>query len=247
MDLELLKAPFHSSKIHWRVGATNVKPDGSLAWGDYGQGIPLAYLTSRDVMDRLDEVCGPTNWQTEHYELKGVMMCRLMIRIDGEWIAKTDGAGDTQVDPEKGGVSGATKRAAVSWGVGRYLYGNDMGWWPLEVSKNGQIKKRFSAETMTKLSKEYEKWLICEEGPIPSLVERQRTLSEHLGSVQVVKEGIASGDLSTASEEWYSLPEKVQSDLFFAPTWGGIFTTQEIAVMRSQEFREAYYGTDEAA
>jgi len=240
MDLELLKAPFHSSKIHWRVGATNLDNQGNPKWGDEPKGIPLAYLTSRDVMDRLDEVCG-NDWQSEHYDLNGTKMCRLLIKIDGEWRSRTDGSGDTKVDPEKGGVSGATKRAAVSWGVGRYLYGLDMGWWPIDKYKN------FTKETMTRLSKEYEKWLISEDGPIPSLVERQRTLSEHLGSVQAVKEGIASGDLSTASEEWYSLPEKVQSDLFFAPTWGGIFTTQEIAVMRSQEFREAYYGTDAAA
>ncbi|MGH7576528.1 MAG: Rad52/Rad22 family DNA repair protein [Longimicrobiales bacterium] len=28
----------------------------------------------------------------------------------------------------KGGLSAATKRAAVEWGIGRYLYGIEEGW-----------------------------------------------------------------------------------------------------------------------
>lgn len=241
MDLTELSAPFHASKIHWRVGATNLDQQGNLKWGDEPKGIPLAYLTSRDVMDRLDSVCGLEGWQTDHYELKGVMMCRLLIKINGEWISKTDGSGDTKIDPEKGGVSGATKRAAVSWGVGRYLYGLDMGWWPINKYKS------FEKDTMTKLNGEYEKWLISEDGPLKSLVERQKILSQHLPSVLAVKEGIASGDMSVGAEEWFTLPEEVQHALLFAPSRGGIFTTQEIAAMRSTEFREAYYGKSEEA
>ena len=238
MDLSELAAPFHSSAIHWRVGATNMNQDKSLKWGDEPKGIPLAYLTSRDVMDRLDKVCGLGGWQSEHYELKGVMLCRISILIDGQWVSKTDGAGDSQIDPEKGGLSGALKRAAVSWGIGRYLYGLDMGWWPLNKYKS------FEKDTMTKLNNEYERWLIGEEGPLKSLVERQRILSEYLGSVLAVKEGIASGNMSTGAEEWFTLPEEVQHALLFAPTRGGIFTTQEIATMRTSEFRQAYYGED---
>ena len=236
MDLEELAAPFHSSAIHWRVGATNLDQQGKVKWGDVAKGIPLAYLTSRDVMDRLDKVCGVGGWQTEHYELGDAKICRLSLKIDGEWVSKTDGSGDTKIDPEKGGLSGATKRAAVSFGIGRDLYGLDMGWWPLDKYK------KFDTATMTKLNNEYEKWIISEEGPLKSLVERQRILSEHLESVLAVKQGIKSGDMSTGAEEWYTLPEDVQSALLFAPSRGGIFTTSEIATMRTTEFRESYYG-----
>lgn len=236
MDYDALKAPFHSSKIHWRVGATNLDQQGNVKWGDVAKGIPLAYLTSRDVMDRLDDVCGPENWKTEHYDLNGTTVCRMSLYIDGQWVSKTDGAGDTKVDPEKGALSGATKRVAVSWGIGRYLYGMDMGWWPLDARKN------FDKETMTKLNKQYENMLISEEGPLPSLVERQAVLSNHLESVLAVKAGIAGKDLSSAAEEWYSLPEDVQSALLFAPSRGGIFTTNEIAVMRTAEFRISHFG-----
>ena len=239
MDLSELYAPFHSSAIHWRVGSTNLDNAGTVKWGDGPKGVPLAYLTSRDVMDRLDKVCGQSGWGTEHYKLGDVTMCRMMIKIDGVWISKTDGAGDTKIDPEKGGVSGATKRAAVSWGVGRYLYGMNMGWWPLD-------NKKFSKETMTKLNKQYEAWLIGDEGPLKSLVERQTILSDNLGPVLAVKGGIASGDLSGAAEEWFTLPEEVQHALLFAPSRGGVFKTSEIEVMRSGEFRQAYFGGDKA-
>jgi hypothetical protein len=40
----------------------------------------------------------------------------------GEWIWKYDGADDTEFQATKGGLSDAFKRAAVKWGVGRYLY-----------------------------------------------------------------------------------------------------------------------------
>ena len=39
------------------------------------------------------------------------------------WITKWDGAENTDVEGVKGGLSGAMKRAAVQWGIGRYLYG----------------------------------------------------------------------------------------------------------------------------
>jgi len=238
LDLGRLREPFHSSQISWRVGATNVDQQGNLKWGDGPVGIPLAYLTSRDVMDRLDKVCGLGGWQTEHYELKGVTMCRLSLKIGDEWISKTDGSGDSKIDPEKGGVSGATKRAAVSVGIGRYLYGCDFGWFPLESVK----KRRFNKETQTKINKVYENWIISDEGPLKSLVERQEVLSNHLGSVQAIKEGIASESLSVAAEEWFTLSHEVQGALLFAPSRGGIFTTQEIAVIRTSEFKTAYFG-----
>ena len=50
-------------------------------------------------------------------------MCGISIRVNGEWICKYDGADNTDVEGTKGGFSAAMKRAAVPWGVGRYLYG----------------------------------------------------------------------------------------------------------------------------
>ena len=77
----------------------------------------LCYIDARDVMDRLDEVCG-SNWSDDYKEVKGRIVCT--ITIDG--VSRSDGAGDTEIEGEKGGLSDAFKRAAVKWGIGRYLY-----------------------------------------------------------------------------------------------------------------------------
>ena len=100
---EQLKEPFDPRIIHWRVG---------------GGGTVLAYINSRDVMKRLDDVCGD-NWQVE-YPFEGC--CRIGIKIDNEWVWRSNGAGETNIEGEKGQFSDAFKRAAVLWGVGRYLY-----------------------------------------------------------------------------------------------------------------------------
>ena len=54
--------------------------------------------------------------------------CRIGIKIDNEWVWRSNGAGETQVEGEKGKFSDAFKRAAVLWGVGRYLYYLDNTW-----------------------------------------------------------------------------------------------------------------------
>ncbi len=113
IDFKALAAPFDPSAIHWRLGY--VKPDGT-------EGIALAYLDARDVMDRLDEVCGPDGWQCSYKGVEGRVVCTLSIRVGTEWISKEDGAGDTAIEGEKGGISDALKRTGVCWGIGRYLY-----------------------------------------------------------------------------------------------------------------------------
>jgi len=82
----------------------------------------VAYVDARDVMDLLDEVCGSENWQDEYYQVKNTMCCKIGIRIGDNWIWKTDGGAMSDIEAEKGEISDAFKRAAVKWGVGRFLY-----------------------------------------------------------------------------------------------------------------------------
>lgn len=114
-----LKQPFNPAVLHWRVGATTQAKD---------KGIALAYIDARDVMKRFDEVCGDL-WQVE-YPFDGC--CRIGVKIDDEWIWRSNGAGETQVEGDKGKFSDAFKRAAVLWGVGRYLYYLDNTWVPIK-------------------------------------------------------------------------------------------------------------------
>lgn len=120
-----LSAPFAAKEIDWRPGATNQDKTKALA---------LAYLSARPIMDRLDEVMGPVNWRDSyHTGPQGGVICRLELRFDGEWIAKEDGADNSEMEAVKGGLSDAFKRAAVKWGIGRYLYDLPNVWHPCEA------------------------------------------------------------------------------------------------------------------
>ena len=123
---EQLKAPFDPKVISWRVGEVSKKKDKAIA---------LAYLNARDVMKRLDDVCGD-HWQVE-YPFDGC--CRIGIKIDNEWIWRSNGAGETNIEGEKGKFSDAFKRAAVLWGVGRYLYYLPNEW--VEIDEYKKLKR----------------------------------------------------------------------------------------------------------
>ena len=103
----ILKRPFKASQLKWRKG-----PGGK----------ELVYITARDVMDRLDEAVGIEGWSSHLREVEGRVTCELSIRFGERWITKTDGAGDTGIEGEKGAISDSLKRSAVLWGIGRYLY-----------------------------------------------------------------------------------------------------------------------------
>ena len=138
MDIfEQLKAPFPPESVHWRVGATNAKKLGVKPW-EATKGIALAYIDARDVMERLDSVVGAGNWQCRYPLASGsLLICEIGIRVDGEWIWKANGAGETDVEADKGKCSDAFKRAAVLWGIGQYLYAPPNVWCDLD---NGKIK-----------------------------------------------------------------------------------------------------------
>lgn len=116
-----LCAPFPAEMIEWRVGPTNEK---YVKEGEPIKGQPLCYIDARAVMDRLDTICGPENWQNNYSAgVGGSIICNLGIQMPGAgWVWKSDGAGATDMEGEKGALSDALKRAAVRFGIGRYLY-----------------------------------------------------------------------------------------------------------------------------
>ena len=131
---DMLAAPFPVEDISWRVGPTNERS----RQGDAPvRGQPLPYIDARVVMDRLDSVVGFDKWQSTY--TPGVatsIVCNIGIRIGSEWIWKADGAGPSDMEADKGALSDAFKRAAVRWGVGRYLYDLKAPW--IELEKRGQ-------------------------------------------------------------------------------------------------------------
>lgn len=147
MDLQALKAPFSPTLISWRVGATSRDKD---------KGIALAYLNARDVMERLDEVCGAGAWQCR-YPFQGC--CEIAILIEdkhgAKWVSKANGAGQSDIEAEKGQYSDAFKRAAVLWGIGRYLYDLPNQWYPIESYGKSY---RFTKEAEAQMTQFLHKW-----------------------------------------------------------------------------------------
>lgn len=121
MDLKKLAEPFPAENIRWRVGRCGLK-DGK-PWAKI-----LAYVDARDIMNRLDEVCGPEGWGVDYEPIDGGFLCKLAICCDDVWITKADGAPLTDFEPLKGGISDALKRAGAVWSIGRYLYRLSEGW-----------------------------------------------------------------------------------------------------------------------
>lgn len=116
--LTQLKNPFPKVLLKYRVGATSK---------DKKKGIPLFYITSRDIFSRLDTIVGPENWkkETQIFRENGqtsYARTTISIKLNNEWISK-DGIGTpSKEEPEKGAESDSIKRAAIAWGIGRYLY-----------------------------------------------------------------------------------------------------------------------------
>lgn len=115
--MDALRKPFAANEVEWRVQKSGIS-SGNRPWA-----MVLCYVTNRAIQNRLDEVFGMANWRNEYVRWgENSALCGISARIDGEWITKWDGAGDTNIEATKGGLSDSMKRAAVQWGIGRYLY-----------------------------------------------------------------------------------------------------------------------------
>jgi hypothetical protein len=126
---DALAAPFPAESIGWKPGAVAG-----------GRAMALAFIDARDVMDRLDQAAGLDNWQDSYESLPdGTVVCTLSLRIGGEWLSKSDAGGESeQKDPgdrRKAAFSDALKRAAVKWGVGRFLYSLPVQWVDYDQAK----------------------------------------------------------------------------------------------------------------
>jgi len=116
MNLEDLKKEM---PFKWRVQSAN----------QYGANC-VAYIDARQVQDTLDEVVSPECWQVKYYEHKGNLFCSIGIFMDilntdeilCKWVWKEDCGTESAVEKQKGEASDAFKRAAVMWGIGRFLY-----------------------------------------------------------------------------------------------------------------------------
>jgi len=117
--LERLSEPFPEEAMGWKPQAFN---------NDKTRALAVPHITARHVMDRLDEVVAPAGWQTDFEFIPGIKAAKVILTVLG--ITKCDigfvaGDDDTAI---KGSVSDGLKRAAVLFGIGRYLYEVEGQW-----------------------------------------------------------------------------------------------------------------------
>lgn len=132
IDFRALQEFFAADEIEWRLQQAGEK--NGKVWA-----ICVPYVTNRAIQQRLDETVGPGRWRNEFRPGPGGgVLCGISLKVDGEWVTKWDGAENTDIEEVKGGLSGAMKRAAVQWGIGRYLYRLDEAF--ANVHEGGKLR-----------------------------------------------------------------------------------------------------------
>ena len=161
-----LGKPFDAADVGWRlqyVDKTTMK------------GTAVPYIDARAIADRLDETVGPNRWRnsftpwhdcTVEQKQHASQLCTISIydsEID-QWIDKTDGAEDSDIEPVKGGLSDAFKRAAVKWNIGRYLYRFEPVWVAVEQRGKSYV---ITSQELARLTQIYNQTISKLSAPTP--------------------------------------------------------------------------------
>lgn len=165
---QALSAPFSNGDIEWRVSATTA---------DKTKGLAVPYVTNRAIQNRLDDTVGIDGWHNTFQPWKDgkAQLCGISIYFiqQKQWLTKWDGADDSDFESVKGGLSDSMKRAAVEWGIGRYLYGMTQLW--VKVEQRG--KGFFIVDSEKgRLNTAHEEWV--------QRVQNKRTQQQPQGNTQ---------------------------------------------------------------
>jgi len=128
-QIQALAAQFDAGEMKWKPQTVN----GNRA-------LVICYVDARVIMDRLDDVVGVDGWQDRYVCLPdGAVVCKLRVKLGGRWITKEDVGGQSEQpdegDRRKAAFSDALKRAAVKFGIGRYIYRLKPQWMDYDPQK----------------------------------------------------------------------------------------------------------------
>lgn len=138
-----LIAPFDVSDVYFKPGALNQEKTEAMV---------LSYVDARAVQDRLDAAAGPGGWEY-HCEVVGTGENRVAVKgsltilgITREDMGEANGE---ESERYKAAVSDAFKRAAVQFGIGRFLYSLDSPWMAYDQQRRrfvspGEVKNRMA-------------------------------------------------------------------------------------------------------
>jgi hypothetical protein len=155
--------PFNPADVDFRVQGN---PSAN------GKSQVVCYVDSRTVADRLDAVVGPGAWTFDYTPLavdaKGVVLsAKGILTIHG--VSKSDIGDASNFEASKGTVSDALKRAAVLWGIGRYLYSVEAQWVPAD---KGRIAPDVIASLRTKLPRPASAKPVAQVAPATQAVQQ---------------------------------------------------------------------------
>lgn len=124
MDLKKLQDTF---PFHWKIQSFNKQKTKASC---------VAYIDARDVMNVLDHVVWPENWQDKYEKQWDVFFAGIWIKINDEWVWKWDTWTEAKTESEKSQFSDGFKRAWVKWWIGRFLYKQNIIWVNIDQYKN---------------------------------------------------------------------------------------------------------------
>ncbi|AEV15807.1 MAG: Rad52/Rad22 family DNA repair protein [Thermus sp.] len=153
-----LAEPFPPGEVQWRIEALSK---------DRKRALVVPYVDARTVLDRLDRAVGPEGWQDSYEVLadeertlrdergeRRERLCEVKCRLTVLGVTKEDvGEGDSL----KAAFSDALKRAAVKFGVGRYLYRLEKQWVDYDPEKGRFTPPRLPEAATPEEAEEEEK------------------------------------------------------------------------------------------
>ncbi len=111
MNIKILKEL--RKRVRFRVWPWNQqKTKFSILW----------YIDSRDCMYLMDIAFWYEKRSNEHYEIWGMIYCKVTVANDWIVVSRTDCGTESHTEAEKWQSSDAFKRACVMHGIGRELY-----------------------------------------------------------------------------------------------------------------------------
>jgi hypothetical protein len=230
--LARLSEPFRPDQVRWKPQVIS----------DTGNALAVAYVDPRVVSERLDHVLGG-DWSF-HWEPLGVQGDRVVVKSSltvmgatredvGEYVLSER----EQADPWKSAVSDALKRAAVHFGVGRYLYWLEAIWCAYDRRKHEFIDEPYiDAEGRVRVRRR--------QGDITRPPEdgerrdrRETASGAAAGRPPRIRDNQPSSDARTAAQ-----PARVgetQESAAYGVPWEGDFATWSVKYLEHQNVRPA--------
>jgi hypothetical protein len=228
--LARLSEPFRPDQVRWKPQVIS----------DTGNALAVAYVDPRVVSERLDHVLGG-DWSF-HWEPMGVQGDRLVIKssltvmgVTREDVGEHVLSDREQADPWKSAVSDALKRAAVHFGVGRYLYWLEATWCAYDRRKHEFIDEPYiDAEGRVRVRRKQGDISRTPEGG-ESRERREGTSAVRNGSAPRARETRPSPE-SRASTQPARVGEAQDSSEYGVP-WEADFAAWSIKYLEHQNVR----------